>query len=278
VRRYGRATDGTIVAGKNAGLKLALAPLTECVEPVETTVETCAVAIDGLYWFSDESGGFDATVEAAYLLPESQSAGPVLAIAKLTGELCDEAITWSTEWTPDESEGPAPATLEDSAHLIVYPTANTAIGVLEVTAECDGEAHGPILLSIIQYVCYTQLSGVSWWKIEDEVELTTFIDGNNNPIDAGIIVTSISIEVLSESFPFGFYLYIRFPEGSSSEISVDNFTGQSAQIIDSGNNYCKFLITVGEESGTSDLSIKFVDTTNVTTYLIASISRAGLPT
>lgn len=165
MRRYGRTTDGTIVAGKNAGLKLALSPQTECAE---ATVEECVVAIDGLYWFSDDSGAFDAEVEAAYLLPESQAAGPVLAIAKLTGELCGEGVTWSIEWTPEESEGPAPATLEDGAHLIVYPTVPTTIGVLEVTAECNGESHGPILLNLIQYECASQ-TGPSWWLAEDQI-------------------------------------------------------------------------------------------------------------
>jgi hypothetical protein len=151
VRRYGRATDGTIVAGKNAGLKLALAPLTECTE---ATVEECAVAIDGLYWFSDESGAFDATVEAA------APAGPVLAIAKLVGDICDEDVIWTTEWTPEETEGPAPDTLENGAYLLVFPTETTAIGILAVTAECNGETYGPILLNVIQSICCPDITGL----------------------------------------------------------------------------------------------------------------------
>ncbi len=116
MRRYGRTTDGAIVAGKNAGLKLALAPLTECTEAVGTVVEPCAVAIDGLYWFSDESGNFDATVEAA------APAGPVLAIAKLVGDICDEDVIWTTE--------------------------------------CNGETYGPILLNVIQSICCPDITGL----------------------------------------------------------------------------------------------------------------------
>jgi hypothetical protein len=154
VRRYGRTTDGAIVAGKNAGLKLALAPLTECTEAVGTVVEPCAVAIDGLYWFSDESGNFDATVEAA------APAGPVLAIAKLVGDICDEDVIWTTEWTPEETEGPAPDTLENGAYLLVFPTETTAIGILAVTAECNGETYGPILLNVIQSICCPDITGL----------------------------------------------------------------------------------------------------------------------
>lgn len=156
MRRYGTTTDTTVVPGKDAGLAITLQPIAECAE----VSAQCEPAITGLYWFSDSTGLFDQDVEAAYLLTEG-AAGPVLAVAGLIGESCDLPIAWTKVWTPASGEGGDPSYLEDGARLVVYPLADTAPGVLEVTAEHDGNEYGPILLSVLRYSCYCYCYGAT---------------------------------------------------------------------------------------------------------------------
>lgn len=152
MRRYGEQTPGVTVPGRDAGLKLTLQPAAEPAEPCAEP-EPCEPAITGLFWFSDSTGLFDQDVEAAYLLAEG-AAGPVLAVAALVGESCDLPVAWTKVWTPASGDGGDPGYLEDGARLIVYPLADTAPGVLEVTAEHGGQSYGPIMLTVLRYSCY----------------------------------------------------------------------------------------------------------------------------
>lgn len=147
MRRYGTPPPGVTVPGRDAGLNLRLRPLEPCPEP-----EPCVPRVTGLFWFSEASGGFAAPVEAAYLLPDG-AAGPVLAVAALTGETCGEPIAWATVWTPETEDGGPPGVYEDGARLIVYPLADTAPGLLEVVATHRRQSYGPILLSVLRYEC-----------------------------------------------------------------------------------------------------------------------------
>ena len=157
MRRYDPSKPGTVVPGRNTGLRLVLRPVSPEPEP-EPEPAPCEPAISGLFWFSDSTGAFDQDVEAAYLLPEG-AAGPTLAVAALRGETCGLPVTWTRDWTPAVEDGAAPGAFEDGARLVVYPLADTAPGVLEVSAEHAGQPYGPILLGVLRYSCYCYGSG-----------------------------------------------------------------------------------------------------------------------
>lgn len=139
-RAAGRAIELTVPLGP---------PATEAAEPIPD----CEPAITGLLWFSDSTGLFDQEVEAAYLLTEG-AAGPVLGVAGLVGEDCRLPVAWAKTWTPASGTGGEPGYFEDGARLVVSPLADTVPGVLEVTAEHDGQSYGPILLTVLRYSCY----------------------------------------------------------------------------------------------------------------------------
>lgn len=172
MRRYGEQTQGVTVPGRDAGLKLTLQP---AVEPVEPAPE-CEPAIVGLFWFSDATGQYDQDIEAAYLLTEG-AAGPVLGVAGLVGESCDLPVVWTKTWTPASGEGGDPGYLEDGARLVVYPLADTVPGVLEVSAEHDGQSYGPILLTVIRYSCYCYSAPGIAWLPADTQPLAETTDG-----------------------------------------------------------------------------------------------------
>lgn len=151
MRRYGTTSDATVVPGKDAGIKLVLQPLAEAVECAE--IAPCETSVTGLFWFSDSTGLFDQEAEAAYLLAEG-AAGPVLGVAALVGESCDLPIAWTMVWTPASEDGGSPDYFDDGARLVVYPLADTSPGVLELTAEHEGQTYGPILLTVLRYSCY----------------------------------------------------------------------------------------------------------------------------
>jgi hypothetical protein len=156
MRRYGTRSDSTVVPGNDSGLSLVMQPVAEaCAEVV--SVE-CEPDVTGLFWFSDSTGAFDQDVEAAYLLAEG-AAGPLLGLAKLVGETCDLPVTWTKTWMPESGTGGDPGYFEDGARLVVYPLADTAPGVLEVSAEHDGQSYGPILLTVLRYSCYCYCYG-----------------------------------------------------------------------------------------------------------------------
>jgi hypothetical protein len=75
--------------------------------------------------------------------------------------------------------------LEDGALLEVYPLADTVPGVLEVTAEHDGNTYGPILLTVIKYACYytpcpppaSNISG--WLRLPDAYAYASY---SGNPL------------------------------------------------------------------------------------------------
>lgn len=148
MRRYGDTTPVLTVPGQDAGLKLTLQPLPEVPEPAAP----CAPEPEGLYWFSDLTGGFTEESEAAYLLAEG-AAGPVLGVARLLGETCGE-VQWRYDWTPAEGAEGFPGIVENGPDLIVYPLETTAPGILEVSATCAGKAFGPVLLAVLRYSCY----------------------------------------------------------------------------------------------------------------------------
>lgn len=137
-------------SGPDVGLTLRLTPLVPDAPPCESSIE-------GLYWFSDASGAFDATAEAAYLLPEG-GAGPTLAVAKLLGETCDGEVTWTTSWMPQAIDGGAPGIWSDGPDMIVYPLETMTPGILSVSAELDGVTYGPIVLVVVRYECYCYYS------------------------------------------------------------------------------------------------------------------------
>lgn len=151
--------------GQNVGLTLHMTPLQAVVE---TTTEPCAPTVTGLFWFSDESGAFDAVAESAYLMPNGEPAGPVAAVAKLAGETCGQAIEWDQEWTPDDEGAPGPPLyFAIDRSLLVYVDGDTAPGTLSVTATCGGTEYGPITLTFINYNCDCSEPNVTALKWSD---------------------------------------------------------------------------------------------------------------
>lgn len=140
--------------GREIALTVPLGP------PASEPIPDCDPDVSGLFWFSDSTGLFDQDVEAAYLLTEG-AAGPVLAVAGLVGEDCRLPVVWTKTWTPASGDGGDPGYLEDGARLVVYPLADTAPGVLEVSAEHDGQRYGPILLTVLRYSCYCYCYGAT---------------------------------------------------------------------------------------------------------------------
>lgn len=107
-----------------------------------------------LVWFTDLSGAFSESVEAAYLLPVGEgAAGPVLGVAGIIGETCAAQIFWTTAWTPESGSGGNPGVHEDGARLIIWPKTDTEPGVLTVTARVDNKNYGPIALTVLRYQC-----------------------------------------------------------------------------------------------------------------------------
>lgn len=145
-RRY--AFKSAEPLARDADLTLQMTPLTSTT----SAARACKPAPTGLYWFSDLTGAFDQDVEAAYLLAEG-AAGPLLGLARVLGETCDD-VTWTTTWTPASGESGAPGLIEEGASLIVYPLADTLPGILSVTALCAGLSFGPILLTVLRYSVY----------------------------------------------------------------------------------------------------------------------------
>lgn len=166
IKTPGRAIELTVPLGPPAGV--APEPIPDC-EP----------AISGLYWFSDSTGLYDQEVEASYLLAEG-AAGPALGVAGLVGEDCRLPVTWAKTWTPASGTGGDPGYLEDGDRLVAYPLADTAPGVLEVTAEHDGRSYGPILLTVLRYsnYCYAEPCEISnaigaWFRLPENFAYTT---------------------------------------------------------------------------------------------------------
>lgn len=139
-----------VITGPKTAIKLTLQPLSSAVaETAAVAVATsCTPAISGLFWFSDSTGQFDQTVESAGLATDGN---PTLDIARLLGEICDLPVIWTKTWTPTDSgdTGSDPGYLEDGSELVVYQLSTTRPGTLEVTAECNGESFGPILLTVL---------------------------------------------------------------------------------------------------------------------------------
>ncbi len=130
------------VPGRAIGMTVPMALAATVV-----AVAPCEPDLTGLFWFSDTTGQFSEDAEAAYLL-DTESAGPVLAVARLLGERCGD-VEWQTTWTPDTGEGGDPGLTEESADLIAYQLSTTVAGTLLVSATCDGQSFGPIALTLL---------------------------------------------------------------------------------------------------------------------------------
>ena len=134
------------VTYKLARLPVAVAATVETVAPLPADL--------ALVWFSDTTGTFSAVSEAAYLLPDPDSAaGPVLGVAGFSGDIGGATVTWSTEWTPETGEGGDPGVTIDGARLIVWPQAGVQPGILLASATINGVAYGPVVLTVLRYAC-----------------------------------------------------------------------------------------------------------------------------
>lgn len=132
-------TKSIPVPGRTIGVTIPVSPAAPRAE--------CAPKPTGLFWFSDATGDFTETSEAAYL-GSTEPTGPVLAVARVLGETCG-AVTWAATWTPDSGTGGDPATVERGADLYVYPASDGGPGQLSVSATCAGRTFGPILLTLL---------------------------------------------------------------------------------------------------------------------------------
>lgn len=225
MRRYGTNSDTTVVPGKDAGLAITLQPL--AVEPTP-----CEPAIAGLFWFSDSTGLIDQEVEAAYLLAEG-AAGPVLGLAKLLGETCDLPVTWTKVWTPSSGTGGDPGYMEDGASLIVYPMADTAPGVLEVTAEHGGTEYGPILLTVLRHssYCYAEPCEISntiggWFRLPENFAYTTSTGSTiaqyGGPDGAIVIGTNADTTINYSAMSGITQVYVYCNDGGNGYFVVNN--------------------------------------------------------
>lgn len=146
-----------VITGPKTAIKLTLQPLSSAATTVAAAVTApCVPAISELFWFSDDTGTFSANAESAFLLPSPNiAAGPVLGVAKLSGERCGSVVLWSKTWTPQDSAATDsdPGYLEDENMLVVFPLSSTAPGSLVVSASCAGNSYGPIALMINSYSC-----------------------------------------------------------------------------------------------------------------------------
>ena len=194
MRRYGTQTQRVTVPGQDAGLRLTLQPTRRLA------VAPCAANIAGLFWFSDETGAFDQVSEAAYLL-DVGAAGPALGVARLVGESCGLPVTWTTTWTPASGTGGDPGYLEDGARLVVYPLADTAPGVVEVTAEHDGQSYGAIVLTVLRYACYVSNSLGGWLRLPENFPFDSHAGSVDQygGADGGIVIGASATTTLNYS-------------------------------------------------------------------------------
>ena len=209
MRRYGQQTQRVTVPGRDAGLKLTLQP---AVNPI-AQVEPCAPDISGLFWFSDATGLFDQDVETAYLL-DTGAAGPVLAVAGLLGENCDLPVIWIKDWTPANGSGGNPGYFEDGARLVVYPLADTEPGVLEVSAEHDGqtasligELSGGTVRWIIETEYGMRVDNVSMGPHSPDFSADISISANENYSVLTVTATVVCGEATAGPFSIYFYLW-----------------------------------------------------------------------
>lgn len=203
-----------IASGQNVGLTLHMTPLPVAVEP-------CVPSITGVFWFSDESGAFDAMSEAAYLM-DGEPAGPVAAVALLAGETCGQTVWWIKEWTPDDEGGGSPLYLQADPYLFVYVDADTAPGTLNVSASCDGRTYGPIVLTMIAAAGGGGACPPSFWKIEDNSDtlVQNTFSGYGNPVPDGVVLQAGRIEV-SAAGDFDFSVFMRSPGVDIVDWAID---------------------------------------------------------
>ena len=133
----------TVSPARNLGVTYKLAKLPQAT-PCQPTPLTVG-------WFTESTGQFSETSEAAYLLPEPDTiGGPVLAVAGLIGTPCAE-VQWVTSW--DADSGDSPGIYQDGQRLVVYPVAGMSPGLLTAWASVNGRRYGPIVLTVLRYEC-----------------------------------------------------------------------------------------------------------------------------
>ena len=136
---------------KTVGVTYKLARLPAVVAAAVETVAPLPAGL-ALAWFSDTLGTFSEVSEAAYLMPEPDTAaGPVLGVAGFSGDIGGATVTWSTEWTPETGDGGDPGITTDGARLIVWPQVGTQPGVLLVSASINGVVYGPVAITVLRY-------------------------------------------------------------------------------------------------------------------------------
>lgn len=163
-------TQTLTVPGREIALTLpmGLSP-TPCPE-----VAPCTPDPQGLFWYSDVSGNFDAIAEAAYLLDPNaplDSVAAALGMARVMGTLCGEAVTWTYDWTPETPAGsgwPLVAELGDT--LAVSATPATTPGVLTVYADIAGQTFGPVALTLAWLPCTPTVQGLCLVKNNGAIE------------------------------------------------------------------------------------------------------------
>lgn len=100
-----------------------------------------------LVWFNETDGAFSGVDGSASVFTD-WIASPVLAIAALIGELAGGAAEWMHDWTPTDEGGLAPGIRVDGPRLLIYPSPDTAPGVLTVSATVNHQTYGPITLTL----------------------------------------------------------------------------------------------------------------------------------
>lgn len=201
--------------------------------PMIAAAPGCAPEIAGLFWFSDDSQAFDAVSEAAYVLP-TEPAGPTLAVARLSGETCGRSVDWRTSWTPDSEGAPgAPRIFAADPYLIVYADAETAPGLMTLTASCAGKSVGPIALTVLAAPVGGGACPPSFWKTTNNSGggFGTFL-GYDNPIpDAYVLQTAVG-QVTTGSSSLDLSAWMRSPsiEIASWAISASFFSNGTATL------------------------------------------------
>lgn len=141
MRRYGTQSQRVTVPGQDAGLRLVLQRSQQLAQ--QPAAASCAADIAGLFWFAN--GEYSGTEQTAIIDAEY----PILAVAKVVGEICGSNVEWSAVWEDSEAgeDGP-PVVLPDGQALVIAADTETITGTLVVQAVIDGVVYGPISLTL----------------------------------------------------------------------------------------------------------------------------------
>lgn len=106
-----------------------------------------AQEVPALVWFNESDGAFSSVDGSASVFTD-WIASPVLAVAALIGELADGTVEWTHDWSPTDEGGLAPGVRVDGPRLLIYPSLDTAPGVVTVSATVNHQTYGPITLTL----------------------------------------------------------------------------------------------------------------------------------